>query len=200
VRPTMFSRLHPPFSHIMITKMLNNFDRSVTRFVKATVWIPYVAIVAMALLLITNIFRRALFGLVITGTVEIVELFLVVAVFFAIAYTSACGGHIVIDLISAKFKGATRAAARSLAFLVGFAIYGLISWQTAVHAWENLNSVSPLSTTMLHVSLTPFIFVASVGSLLLCLHQLGSFVRSVSTFRKSAAATTGAEAKGDNVY
>jgi TRAP-type transport system small permease protein len=184
----------------MRSKILKGFDNAVTRFIKATVWIPYAAIVAMAVLLITNIIRRFLFGMVITGTVEIVELFLVVTVFFAIAYTSANGGHIVIDLISAKLKGVTRAAAETLASLVGFLIYGLISWQTAVHGWENLNAVSPLSTTMLHVSLTPFIFIASVGSFLLCLHQLACLVRAVSNYKKAPEATARAEVKGDNVY
>jgi TRAP-type C4-dicarboxylate transport system permease small subunit len=100
-----------------------------------------------------------------TGAVEISQLFLVVTVFFGVAYTEVRKQHVTFDEIVIHFPRRLRAVTIGIMyFLVG--MYALMtSWQ------ETLLAISYMVprirvTDVLKIPIAPAMFVIAIGSLL----------------------------------
>jgi TRAP-type C4-dicarboxylate transport system permease small subunit len=128
-------------------------------------WIGAVALIILVLTTFANVIGRYLLRMPLTGAVEISELFLVVTVFFGVAYTEVRKQHVTFDEVVVHFPRRLRAATiGAMYFLVG--IYALVtSWQ------ETLLAISYMIprirvTDVLKIPIAPAIFVIAIGSLL----------------------------------
>ncbi len=98
-----------------------------------------IAIFAVMLLGVAQVFGRKFFNMPIPGYIDFIEQSMVVFAFFGIAYCQRLGGHVRMDLFMAKFSGRTLYFFEALATLVGmFVITVLIqkSWLHFMRAWE----------------------------------------------------------------
>ena len=59
-------------------------------------------------------------------------------------------------------------------------LYGLMAWELGTRAYEYALSEKPSTTEILYISYVPFMFVAAVGSAVLCLVLVVDFARSLT--------------------
>jgi len=128
-------------------------------------WIGGAALVILVLMTFANVLGRYLLRRPLTGAVEISQLFLVVTVFFGVAYTEVRKQHVTFDEIVIHFPRRLRAVTIGIMyFLVG--MYALMtSWQ------ETLLAISYMVprirvTDVLKIPIAPAMFVIAIGSLL----------------------------------
>jgi len=98
-----------------------------------------IAIFAVMLLGVSQIFGRKFFDMPIYGYIDFIEQGMVVFAFFGIAYCQRLGGHVRMDLFMARFKGRALYFFEALATLVGlFVITVLIetSWLHFKRAYD----------------------------------------------------------------
>ena len=128
-------------------------------------WIGGAALVILVLMTFANVLGRYLLRRPLTGAIEISQLFLVVTVFFGVAYTEVRKQHVTFDEVVIHFPRRLRAATIGVMyFLVG--VYALMtSWQ------ETLLAISYMVprirvTDVLKIPIAPAMFVIAIGSLL----------------------------------
>jgi TRAP-type C4-dicarboxylate transport system permease small subunit len=138
----------------------------------------------VVLLLVIDVFMRSTFNRTLPGTVELVELFMVVVVFMAVAYASLGNANVAVELLYSKLPTRTQEILDSFTSLLGALIFGFVSWGMGKRLLENLFSVTPLETSMLRIPWFPFLFIACFGSVLLCLELVIKFIHSLMKIRQ----------------
>jgi TRAP-type C4-dicarboxylate transport system permease small subunit len=116
---------------------------------------------------------------------ELVEVLMVLVIFFSLAYTALEKEHVSIDLVVSRLPRRIQAILDSFASLLGVLVLGVISWQLGARAWENMIGTNPMHTSRLLIPYAPFLFIAALGSALFCLYLLWSFIHLLgSVFKK----------------
>jgi len=161
-------------------KALKGFENILAIIIRICMWIDSLTVAIMVLLLVTDIICRNIFNISISGTVEVIEVLMVLVVFFALAYTTLEKGHVIIDLFTQMMSAKFKIFVNIFSSLCGVFAFALFTWQTGTRSWENITSNNSLATTMLHISLTPFMVVATIGSACICLFYLIQLVYAVS--------------------
>lgn len=113
----------------------------------------------------------------IAGTLEGVELLLVLAVYAGLARTQAERGHIAVSLLSDRLAGRPRAALAGLASVLALALFGAIAWATgqmAVRSWQ----MGEYSAGLVAFPLYPSRCLVTLGCLCLCLQLLVELARA----------------------
>ena len=124
-----------------------------------------VFLAAIMLLIVAVVVLRP-FNTSISGSYEMIELLIVVAIAFAFAYTAMHQGHIVVTILVSRFSPRTQAILGSITWFLSFLIWGWIFWAgTDVMLKKWLREVSYL----LHVPFLPFRIVWVFGLLLFSL-------------------------------
>ena len=164
--------------------IVRGYERIINRIIQGGMWLSSVAISLMVLLLAIDVSMRTFISRVLPGTIEVVELLLVIVGFLTPAYASLVKGHVGVELISSKLPKRFQAILNSFSYLVGMAVFALMGWQIGLRAWENMIAVNTMNTPMLHISLTPFFVVAAAGSVLFALQEIVGFFHSVSETTK----------------
>jgi tripartite ATP-independent transporter DctM subunit len=121
------------------------------------------ALVVLMLTLTADAVMRYLFNSPILGAADIVRFSFVSTVFFGMAYTALKKGHVSIDILSRKLKGAPLAALNSIVDLPMLILIGLVVWQTVLRAMRSWAAGEV--TAALRFPLFPFMFVVALGSL-----------------------------------
>lgn len=144
-------------------------------------WLSWVAggfLVAMTLLIVTNMFWRAVPGLTpFVGTSEASCFLAALVVAFSLGYTQIHRGHTRIDILLLRFPPRAQSITDSIMFLFSTALFGLATWQLiklANRYWE-LGSVSET----MYVIFYPLIYAVAVGCAFLCLVLVFDFLRSL---------------------
>jgi len=144
---------------------LNTIRRGLHAVIMVTAWIGAAALIILVLVTFANVIARYVLRKPLMGAVEISQLFLVVTVFFGVAYTEVRKQHVTFDEVVALFPRRLRAITiGAMYFLVG--AYALVmSWQ------ETLLAISYMApairvTDVLKIPIAPAMFVIAIGSLL----------------------------------
>jgi len=132
----------------------------------------------MMLFITVDVCLRYFFNRPLTGTYEIIEFLMAIAVFSAMAYTAVKKGHIAVDLVTSRFTLRAQAAIESIVSLIAVVLCSLMSWQTAV--WGETQRRVGTATMMTDVPFYPFIWVAAFGIGLLSLVFLVNLVKSLT--------------------
>jgi TRAP-type C4-dicarboxylate transport system permease small subunit len=146
----------------------------------AITWIAASALGLMVLVIFINVIGRYLFRMPLKGTVEIVELALVVTVFFAMAYTEVVQGHITMDEVVARFPRRARSIVLSTMYFAAAAFFFTIGYGDTVLAVSFLRPIVRV-TDILHIPIAPLIFVIAVGSVIFGLELLMNGLFPTST-------------------
>ena len=121
------------------TRVLVAFDRWYARIEDFLNGFSAIAIFAVMLFGVSQVFGRKFFNMPIPGYIDSVEQSMVVFAFFGISYCQRLGGHVRMDLLMAKFRGRILYFFEALATLVGFLVITVLiqkSWLHFMRAWE----------------------------------------------------------------
>lgn len=122
----------------------------------------------------------------IAGTLEGVELLLVLVVYAGLARTQAERGHIAVDLLTGRLAGRPRAAVAALASILALALFGATAWATgrmAVRSWQ----MGEYSAGLVAFPLYPSRGLVALGCACLCLQLLVELARAVARLAGSRA-------------
>src|SRR4030042_3765062 len=149
----------------MQSNLLVSVRKSLHSVIMVFTWIGAAALIILVLTTFANVVGRYLLRMPLTGAVEISQLFLVVTVFFGVAYTEVRKQHVTFDEVVVHFPRRLRVATIGIMyFLVG--VYALVmSWQ------ETLLAISYMLpqirvTDVLKIPIAPAMFIIAIGSLL----------------------------------
>lgn len=125
--------------------------RSVERALGIVEWLLAIAggavLVVFSFLVLADVLARYLFNYSIPGVYELMQLALVVMVYFAISYAQQKGDHIRIEIFSDERRPRMQTFVRVVGDLAGLAICAIITWRSGLYAysaWENADAVSGL--------------------------------------------------------
>ena len=137
-----------------------------------------ILIAIMALLTVSDVAGRYLLNNPVPGAYEVIEFTMASLIFLALAYALYQGTHVRVKLLISRFPEASQAIIGSVTSLIGAGMFALMAWQTWSKAWD-MRSGGELTPT-LSVPLYPFVFVAFLGSTMLCLELLVEFSHFLS--------------------
>ena len=159
-------------------------QRIIQKLIRSVNYISCALIVAMMLLTVIDVLLRYLFTRPIAGSVEIVELMLVVIVFFGIAFTGLQKGHVALDLVVNRLPERARAFVYSITCALSLFTFSLIVWQSIVQArWAQGKNIV---TGVWGISQFPFYYIIAFGCILLCIVFLREFIEYPSDGTRSS--------------
>jgi len=155
----------------------SRISRGMARILKTLGFIGCLLIGIMPLVVIANIVGRFFFEHPLKGTLEIVELSMLVLAFFAIPYTAGKRGHVSVSLIVSRFPGRLRELVRRAGFFLSALIIGIITYQTIVNTIYYFKN--PYETTpILYIPLAPLRLIMAIGCIVLCLQLILDIFRT----------------------
>lgn len=160
------------------TKQLTDMVAGLSRVLDR---IAGLCMVAIMLLIVSNIILRALFNRPILGTYEYAGFLTAVVIGLSLAYCAVQNGHIAVSFVVDRFPPKMQAVVDIVTNIVALCFWGLSAW----HVWKYANNtavngiVSPTTQTPFH----PFIYIVSFGLFVLCLVLL---VRLIESLKRAA--------------
>jgi len=118
-------------------------------------------------LIAVDVFGRYFFNKPIPGSFEITDMMMVLIVFFGIAYTGVKGEHVNLgDLLLGRFSNRLRGFIATTTNILSLCLFALIVWQSFQQA--NILRFKGTVSEILRIPVYPFLWVVTLGSLLLC--------------------------------
>ena len=158
--------------------------RSVSSFVNYIHWIGVKgtvlsvgSLIGIMLLVVANIIAR-FFGTVIIGTIELVELMIVVTVAFAFGYTAQRQSHVVVKVVVSRFSPRVQAVLAIFTTALSIGVCALIVWASAGIMYER--ALLGERTELLKVPSFPFRFIWVFGLVLFCFVLLIDLYKAIS--------------------
>jgi len=111
-----------------------------------------------------DVVLRYFFNSPIAGTIEIIELTMVVLVFLSIGYTQVTKSHVRVEVLSGLLKPRGKLVLDSIACVNSIVVLLLVIWRTAVFALE-----TPELTVTFGIPVAPFAALVPLGCILLLL-------------------------------
>lgn len=129
-----------------------------------------ILIVALMLMVVSDVIGRYVFNNPLTGTLEVTELFVVGIVYAALAYTQFLKAHISVDLLVIHYGPGKRLTAETITLLILLAFFALLVWQGSRMAWDSWQireiSVGP------PIPIYPGKVIVPIGSFLICIRLI----------------------------
>jgi len=95
-------------------------------------------VLVMMLLVVSNVVGRYVLNIPIHGTIEITEFLMVGIVFLTLSSAQAKRNHIRVEIFYTRFPRKIQLWLDLLAYLLGFIIIALITWQGWLSFWDSL--------------------------------------------------------------
>lgn len=148
-------------------------------------WVSMVFLVVMVLTVTVDVVGHYLLKRPLTGSLDFIELMMVIVVFLSLGYCAALGGNVRVDVVYARLPKRVQAGLDIFTFAASTFIFALITWRLTARAWSIIQEpLSGPSTSTLQIPHLSFIWLAVAGSLLLCLELLTSFLHSIARIRQ----------------
>ena len=160
-----------------ITKIFQTSENILKMLSLWAVRIGSVVLILMMLLVFIDVFLRYIFNSPVVGSVEIVEVMMVLVVALGIAYTGINKGHISVDLLVSRFPQRVQTVIDILNSLVATIIFSIMSWKTGLQAL--VAGSRNVTTTVLEVPIYPFVWTLSMCTGLLSLVFLLQFLEAI---------------------
>jgi len=150
---------------------------------------------AMMLLVVTEVLSRLLVGRSIEGTIEIVGIFLALAVFFGFSPCEEEKSHVRVELLLRRLPESFSFVLNTGAYILAIFTVAVMAWQVGLNALSAWKVKEVLPGAKVHVPVYPAKAAAFVGYLAFCLQLCLSFFLIV---RSRKEARSNALAKGVN--
>lgn len=159
--------------------MFTNLERVNQRLNQFANYIGLVVMVAMMSLTVLDVLLRYLFRRPIAGSVEIVELMLVVIVFLGIGFTGLQKGHVALGVVLDRLPERVRLLIYRVTCALSLATFSLIAWQSIVQAqWIQGKNVV---TGVWGIPIFYFFYVIAFGCALLSFVLVREFISYLSS-------------------
>lgn len=142
-------------------------DRAIGRLAKICAGFGGFTLAVMMLLVVAEVLLRTLFRFPIPGTIEMVEMMLVIVLFSGMAAMELNQGHVRVTILTDKFAPMIRRGTLAMADLAAFGAVLIIAWQSLIHA--QFLASSGYQSGMLKIPLWPFSGATSVFTLIFAL-------------------------------
>lgn len=139
-----------------------------------------VLLLVVMMIVVASVVARFAFGVAISGSYELTQLFISVTIAFSIVYTALHKGHVVVHVVLTKLPGQARRIGGIVTSLLSLVFWGLVAWAAAGYAIDK--GLRETSET-LDVPHLPFRVLLALGIVLLALSYLPAVVKG---FRKTA--------------
>jgi TRAP-type C4-dicarboxylate transport system permease small subunit len=144
------------------------------------VYIAAVSLFGMMMTTVVDVVGRYVFSHPLLGAYELVGFLLAIAGPWAMGYSQLKKGMIRVDFLLRRFSRRSQAIITSLAHLIGFAGFVLLTWQLAVLAKYYLALKHGSATDTLHIPIFPFVIAVALGCAMLAIVLLYDLARSLS--------------------
>jgi len=130
----------------------------------------------------SDVFLRYFLNKPILGSYELTEFMMAIIVGFSLANCALQKGHVRVDLVVSRLPKRGRLIMNSMANLVFFGLFALITWRIVPRAIQmiEVNQV----TLILRVPVPPFVLIVALGTAVLCLVILKNFLDEFHKVRK----------------
>lgn len=135
-------------------------------------------LVIIMLLTVADVFLRYFLNSPIQGSLELTEYFMVIVVFFGVAWCGVRGGHVRVDLVVNRFSPRAQAIFDSITCLLSLTILPLIVWRSVVES--NYVRAIPTLSDVLKIPAYPFLLVTAIGCAIFTLVLLTNLVQFIS--------------------
>jgi len=162
--------------HLLI-KVANFLDKALPRVSFRVTNLGVIVLMAMVLLIVSDVVLRRFFNSPLSFTLEVVEVMLAVVVFFAVAYTATQRSHVSIDVLVSRFPLRAQKIIDVVIHIISIGLFSFVGWRSiayGMHLWE-----IGLSTGVLGIPHYPFAFVVAFGSFLLAVVLLARFLNLI---------------------
>lgn len=119
---------------------------------------------------------RYLFNQPIMGTMERGQVLLAMMVFLSWGYTYILKGHVTVDVLTSRLPHRAQMMSKFAAAFLSLIFCILIVWRSAVKGLEYLQTGELVY--IIHWPLAPFVLVAPIGALMLCIVLISEMVQS----------------------
>ncbi len=114
----------------------------------------------------------------ILGSVELVELMMIIVVFLAVAYTASQRGHVAIELVTSRFPQRAQAILDVFTSFLSLFFIVLVIWRSILRGntmWHDHHV-----TTVLSIPVFPFLYIIAFGCLLLAIVLIANILDSLA--------------------
>lgn len=146
-------------------RVSGSLEKGIISLSRALNWVSSAIFAVMMFLVSVHVLMRYFVHRPIRGTYELIDVMLVIGVFFSIAHTQVIKGHVFISLI--KYPPRALVVINTITTLLSLGIAFLMGWRAIVQAREYYRL--GLVTTGLEIPFYPFLWVVGVGCFVLCL-------------------------------
>ena len=150
----------------------------VRRILSVFLWLAAFGLLAMVVLLVSNVFGRAFFNLPILGAIELTQFGGVIMVSLALAYVQIQLRNVTTTIIVSRFSPRLRAAFDSVTYSLATFAVAATAWAGAEFGWEEWTVYDTVTLT-LGISYAPFKAIWVIGCSLLCIVLFSQVIESV---------------------
>jgi len=159
-----------------VANFLNKTLPHASRFLNT---IGVITLVAMMIVIVVGVCTRRFFDLPIRGMRDITILGFSIVVFLPMALCTLKGGHVSVDAFTNKFSKPLRARVEAIILFITTATLGLLTWQLFVLALRT--QAMGQTTKVLAIPMYPFLYLATLGILMMALVYFANLLVSVSS-------------------
>ena len=140
-------------------------------------WIGVAGIMVMLIVTCADVLGAKLFLLPVPGSVEIVSLFQVATIVFAVAATQRYGGHISVEMFVEKMRPKSRAIIKALTSFFGLVIFILLIYE-GVNLGNGYLESREVSATI-QLPFYPFAYAFSIALFPVAMMMLADFLEAI---------------------
>lgn len=152
-------------------KLVSTIVKGIHAVTRGFTWVATVAMFAIIMVIVINVGGRFFFRQPLQGTIELVEILMVLTAYSVLAYTELRRGHIHIELVISRFSRRAQAIVTSIICFLGAIFFLVMSWQSGELMWSNLFPVINV-TDNFSIPAALYIAVMAFGFLMLGLETL----------------------------
>ncbi|OGO19960.1 MAG: hypothetical protein A2144_12690 [Chloroflexi bacterium RBG_16_50_9] len=154
-----------------LNKLVSTAIKVIHAVVRGFTFVTTGAMFVMVVVMVINVLGRFIFRHPLQGTIELVEVLMVMVAYSVLAYTELKRGHIHVELLVIRFPRKVQTVLASIMCFVGAAFFITNCWQATELARSNLVPLL-IVTDIFSIPFTVFILVMAFGYMLLGLEML----------------------------
>lgn len=163
-----------------LTKLATRTEAGIHLVDKAAAMIASIFLAVMMLLTVTDVAGRYCFNRPITGSYELIGLFLVYAGTWGWGYCQVKKSHISVDVVFDRLPPMVQAILTSVAYLIGLIGFSLICWHMLLRTIRYIYLTRGAVTMTLEIPYYPFMLALTISAGLLALTILIDLLHSLA--------------------
>ena len=162
----------------MLDRVANHLKKVASPISRVLGDISMVVIVLVTLLVVVDVCLRRFFNSPIQGSHDLSSLAFSIIVFLPLAWCAINDGHVELDLVVKRLPKTARLSIEVIMMFITTVILGLMGWQILIQGTKL--QASNVETAILGIPMYPFLYLATIGSLMLALAFFIRFLYSLS--------------------